>query len=262
LHSSLLDSKTTTIQKLPQFFNCGDRQDTLNTYFKLLEIQALEPESSYLSPNLLYALVDVDLCLAKIQDYDFLDTEDIFHDLYHELCVRFDRLPKHHIWVTGFKHKEAYFLNPDLQQFFDEYVHPIAYQDTKLRLDDIYQDIIDNLNQDRDLKKNFAIGSKRIQHCQDLALNDIEELVESLQAEWKIATITQSKLVFALLAIANSKSYWKQVVPNLESSISDNQFRAALSLQIAREFYAHQNGSECSKYHLPCFFRYLYESLD
>jgi hypothetical protein len=249
-------------QRLPQFFNCGDRQDTLNTYFKLLEIQALEPDSSYLSPNLLYALVDVDLCPAKIQDYNFSDTEDIFHDLYDELCVRVDRLPNHHIWVTGFKHKEAYFLNPDLQQFFDEYTHPIAYQDRKLELDNIYQDTIDNLNKDKDLKNNLVIGSKRIQHCQDLALNNIEELVQSFQLQWKIVKPCQSQIVFALLAISNSKSYWKQVVQsNLESSISDNKFREALSLQIAREFYANQNAEECSHYHLPCFFQYLHGSL-
>jgi hypothetical protein len=35
-------------QKRPQFFNCGDRADTINTYSKLLEINALEPEISFL----------------------------------------------------------------------------------------------------------------------------------------------------------------------------------------------------------------------
>jgi hypothetical protein len=108
-----------------------------------------------------------------------------------------------------------------------------------------------------------VIGSKRIQHCQDLVFNDIGELVQSLQVQWKIDLVYQNRVVFGLLAIANSKSSWKQVVQsNLDSSISDSKFREALSLQIARQFYANQNSSASSNYHIPCFFRYLYESLD
>jgi hypothetical protein len=89
-------------EKRPQFFNCGDRHDMLSTYFKLFELHDREPGSSYLSPELLFALVDIDLHPAKIEseEYGFADTEEIFHDLYLDLKIQLDKLPQHRIWVT------------------------------------------------------------------------------------------------------------------------------------------------------------------
>jgi hypothetical protein len=199
-------------QKLPCFFNCGDREDTLNTYCRLLEIHDRQPEISYLSADLLFALVDVDLCPATIENYHFADTEDIFHDLYRDLCVRFDRLPNHRIWVTGFKHKEAYFINPDLQQIFDEYPHPVMYRGTQLQLDNLYQNMAEELNKDLDLRNNFTTASKRIQHCQDLEYTDLQQLEKSWQSQWEIAENCRNDLVLALLAIAKSKPYWKEEI--------------------------------------------------
>jgi hypothetical protein len=247
-------------QKRPQFFNCGDRVDTLNTYGRLLGINDREPEISYLSSDLLFALVDVDLCPAKIEDYHFADTEDIFHDLYRDLCVRFDRLQNHRIWVTGFKHKEAYFINPDLQQLFDEYPHPVMYRGTQLQLGNLYQNMAGELNKDLDLRNNFMTASNRIQHCQDLECTDLQQLAKSWQSQWEIAENCRDELVLPLLAIAKSKPYWKEEIkPDELFSRSGNVFRDGLSLQIARGFYAKQNGEECLHYHLPCFFKYLYD---
>jgi hypothetical protein len=151
---------------VPQFFNCGDRTDVLNTYRHLLEIQAAAPDSYYLSPDLLFALVDADLENAEIEieDYEFSGTEEIFHDLYQELKLRPDRLPQHRIWVTGFKHKEAYFLNPCLQSIFDEYPHPIYYQNAQIQLATIYQEMAADLCQDKDLCTKFDTAVKRINH--------------------------------------------------------------------------------------------------
>jgi hypothetical protein len=250
-------------RKPPQFFNCGGRQDTLKTYFKLLEIHDLDPRNSYLSPDKLFALVDLDLCIAKIEDYDFADTENIFYDLYKEFNVRFDRLPNHRIWVTGFKHKEAYFINPDLQQIFDRYHHendPVMYKDEKLNLENIYRDITEKLSEDKDLQSNFAIASKRIQHCHDIECLDLDKLAKSWLSEWERSGKCRDELVLSLLTIAHSKTYWEKVTQGYpKSELSPRQFRDTLSLYIATEFYAKQSGNECLHYHLPCFFKYLYD---
>jgi hypothetical protein len=249
-------------QKRPQFFNCGDRADTINTYAKLLEINALEPEISFLSSDLLFALVDVDLCPAQIEDYHFADTEDVFHDLYQGLCVRIDRLPDHRIWVTGFKHKEAYFINPDLQNFFDNYDLPIMYREDRLKLDNLYQDMADELCKDADLHNNLSIASKRIQHCPDLECSDLQRLSQSWRSQWAVTTNYRDELVLPLLAIAKSKPYWKEEIqPDESYSRTASVFRDALSLEIAKKFYACQNGTDCLHYHLPCFFKYLYDEI-
>lgn len=250
-------------QNPPLFFNCGGRQDTLKTYFKLLEIHdALGSKQSYLSPDKLFALVDLDLCRAKINDYDFADTESIFYDLYKEFHIRFDRLPHHRIWVTGFKHKEAYFINPDLQQIFDKYNFPVIYKDEQLKLENIYRDITDRLSEDTDLQSNFAIATKRIEHCHDLECLDLGKLANSWKSEWKTAEKCRDELVLSLLTIAHSKTYWEKVIQGYpESKLSPHQFRDNLSLHLATEFYARQNGSECLHYHLPCFFKYLYDEV-
>ena len=53
----------------PGFFNCGDRQDVLNTYFTLLD------SSNFQSPNKLFAIIDLDLQSKTIDNYPFPDTE-------------------------------------------------------------------------------------------------------------------------------------------------------------------------------------------
>jgi hypothetical protein len=242
-------------EKRPQFFNCGDRHDTLSTYFKLLELHERKPGSSYLSPELLFALVDIDLHTAKIEDkeYGFADTEEIFHDLYLDLKIQVDKLPQHRIWVTGLMHKEAYFLNPALQSIFDEYEIPIDYRENQIDLNLVYQDIIRDLELDPDLDRHFAKAVKRICHCDKLNVENPQLLAESWLKLYDFPAEIEPKLIFALLAIAKSKPYWQKVMAS-----SPAHQREALSLQIARRFYAEQNGADCHRYHLPCFFTYLY----
>jgi hypothetical protein len=241
-------------ERRPQFFNCGDRHDTLSTYFKLLELQN-QPELSYLSPDLLFALVDIDLNTAKIEDkeYGFADTEEIFHDLYLNLKTQLDKLPQHRIWVTGLMHKEAYFINPALQSIFDEYEIPIEYRENPIDLHSVYQNIITDLERDPDLCQHFTKAVKRICHCDKLNLKNPQLLAESWQKLYNFPEKVETELIFALLAIAKSKPYWQKVMAN-----SPARQREALSLQIARRFYAEQNGEDCDLYHLPCFFTYLY----
>lgn len=241
----------------PQFFNCGDRHDTLSTYFKLLELHNRKPELSYLSADLLFALVDIDLHTSKIEDeeYGFADTEEIFHDLYLDLKIQPDKLPQHRIWVTGLMHKEAYFLNPDLQSIFDTYEIPIEYRGNQIDLDSVYRDIIKDLERDPDFCQHFTKAIKRIYHCENLNLHTPQLFAKSLEELYCLSEKIEIELIFALLAIAKSKPYWRKVMSN-----SPARQREALSLQIARRFYAEQNGADCNRYHLPCFFHYLYDT--
>jgi hypothetical protein len=240
----------------PQFFNCGDRHDTLSTYFKSLELHSQNPELSYLSPNLLFALVDIDLHTAKIEDedYGFADTEEIFHDLYLDLKIQIDKLPQHRIWVTGLMHKEAYFLNPALQSIFDGYKIPIEYKENQIDLDSVYRDILNDLDRDPNLCQNFTKAIKRIRYCEHLNLQTPQLLAASWQQLYDLPGTIKTELIFVLLAISKSKPYWQKVMAN-----SPARQREALSLQIARRFYAKQNGADCNRHHLPCFFNYLYD---
>ncbi len=71
-------------QYRPQFFNCGDRKDVINTYFNLLELHYNEINNSYLNPKKLFAIVDLDNQIQNITnkyDYQFSDTEEIFKHL-------------------------------------------------------------------------------------------------------------------------------------------------------------------------------------
>jgi hypothetical protein len=242
-------------QGRPQFFNCGDRHDTLSTYFKLLEIHDRESKLYYLSSDLLFALVDIDLHTAKIEDkeYGFADTEEIFHDLYLDLKIQIDKLPQHRIWVTGLMHKEAYFLNPALQSIFDSYEIPIEYGGNQIDLDSVYREISENLTQDQDLCQHFGKAIKRICHCKNLNLQNQQLLAESWQKLYDLPAEIKTELIFALLAIAKSKPYWRKIMAN-----SPARQKEALSLQIARRFYAEQNGADCNRDHLPGFFTYLH----
>jgi hypothetical protein len=58
-------------QKLPEFFNCGDRKDVIDTYFTLLTLHKQDSTNSYLDCDRLFAIIDLDLQLQTIDNYIF-----------------------------------------------------------------------------------------------------------------------------------------------------------------------------------------------
>ena len=99
-------------QYRPQFFNCGDRKDVIDSYFHLLELHSKDINNSYLTPEKLFAIVDLDIQIqniANFYNYSFSDTEEIFTHLYEKARVNEQNFKEHRIWVTGLIHKEAYF---------------------------------------------------------------------------------------------------------------------------------------------------------
>jgi len=85
-------------QKRPQFFNCGDRASVINTYLKLLTLHKQDTTNSYLEPDLLFAMIDLDLHLQKIDGVAYSGYEKIslksrncvvngFYDLHILPCI-------------------------------------------------------------------------------------------------------------------------------------------------------------------------------
>ena len=247
-------------QYRPQFFNCGDRRDVIDSYFSLLELHNKDSSSSYLDPNKLFAIVDLDLQIQTIDSasYSFADTEDIFHNLYEKFKVKDENTALHRIWVTGLIHKEAYFLIPELQSVFDNcYTSPI-YKGNSIILEDIYIDMADKMSIDLDFQNNSARGFNRISCCSGLDCSEIDKLQDSWKDQFQKAVhdTRKDELVFALLTIKKAKNYWNQVQPPSDWTRPPEVFRDQLSLEIGR-FYSEQ--SDNPKYHIPFLLKTLYE---
>lgn len=243
-------------QSKPEFFNCGDRTDVINTYFRLIELNQTE-QSTYLTSDKLFAIVDLDSNQSNLPtDYPFASTEGIYYDLYHQHEINRDRIDNHRIWVTGLIHKEAYFLLPELQDFFDsEWQLEPQYNHKTLILNEIYQDMVKEIVGDRDLEQNFKNITKRINYDTTLDCTTIETLQKTIQSQLNSCSDISS-LIRSLFAVKRVKPYWKQINPPDRWTSSINNFYDQLSLQIAR-FYSYQTDS--SQNHLSCLFSRLYQ---
>lgn len=153
----------------PIFFNCGDKIDVLNTFFGLLDLHNVDYSQSFLTPDKLFAIVDLDIQGANIhkinKDYPFPNTEDIFCSLYRKIKVNQANTHHHRIWVTGLIHKEAYFLKPDIQEIFDnQYIISPVYKENIVNLENIYLDMVNDMTNNADLQKHWERVIKRISH--------------------------------------------------------------------------------------------------
>ncbi|ARV59197.1 hypothetical protein BZZ01_11650 [Nostocales cyanobacterium HT-58-2] len=245
-------------QYRPQFFNCGDRKDVLNTYFTLLELHNEDSTNSYLSPEKLFAIVDLDLQLQKIDNYIFSNTEEIFCNLYEKSEVNKQKASQHRIWVTGLIHKEAYFLIPELQSIFNNFPTTPIYKGSPLLLENVYISMVNEIEIDSDLKNNFKRAFNRINYCSELNFSGVDELCDS----WKFNfhnnpdDLCKNKLVIALLTIKKAKDYWNQIQPSTDWTASTEVFREQLLLAIGR-FYSDQSND--ARYHISFLLETLYQ---
>jgi hypothetical protein len=145
---------------LPIFINSGSRAEVIKTYEKLVITSDSSPDDSYLSPNKVFAIIDIDLHSQPLShdlfEYSFKDIDCAFSNLYENNKINVLNAAQHRIWFTGLIHKEAYFLVPELQSFFDEidtckYQQGCHYQNDKLNLDNIYQNMVGDILNDKDL---------------------------------------------------------------------------------------------------------------
>ena len=245
-------------QKLPEFFNCGDRKDVLDTYFTLSILHEKDTTNSYLDPDRLFAMIDLDLQLQTIDNYIFTDTEAIFRNLYEKAQVKEQNAAQHRIWITGLIHKEAYFLTPELQPIFDNCCNEPIYKGNPAVLASIYLDMADAICSDLDLQNNLQRAFDRISYCSGLDCTE----VQAFQASWKdrfqnaVDETHKNQSIAVLLTIKKAKDYWHQIKPFGDFSREDWVFREQLSLEIGR-FYSEQSSDV--KSHIPFFFKTLYE---
>lgn len=244
----------------PQFFNCGDRKDVIDSYFQLLKLHKLQTSESFLEPSKLFALVDLDIQSQKIDDHCFRDIEEIFRNLYQKNKVTLTKsIDNYHIWVTGLIHKEAYFITPNVQEVFNNSIFAPQYQNNSVLLENIYLTICDEITKDIDLRNNFDRAMQRINYCQDINCCDLDQLKDSWQQAFTNSSDEQQKreLVLLLLTIRKAKKYWQQIKPHSNCNIDIQRFREQLSLAIG-EFYSRQDWHNPEN-HIASFFRNLYE---
>jgi len=252
-------------QYKPEFFNCGDRKDVLDTFFTLSDWHSEPIANSYLDPTRLFAIVDMDIQVQEIGDYDFSDTEEIFHDLYDGMNVNERNAVRHRIWVTGLIHKEAYFLIPKLQAVFDSrasHLNP-TYNGKSLRLEDIYLAMSDAITEDIDLHNNLQRACDRIRYCSGLDCTGTDRLKESWRERFQNVQddAQRDELIFALLTIKKAKAYWNQIgTADNEWTRPVGDFREQLMLQKIAHFYSEIGKSDNNpKYHIPFFLKTLHE---
>lgn len=246
-------------QYRPQFFNCGDRKDVIDTYFNLLELHCKDINHSYLSPEKLFAIIDLDIQIqniTNIYDYHFSDTEEIFAHLYEKARVNEKNTTEHRIWVTGLIHKEAYFLIPELQSVFENHLNTPNYDGNRLCLEKIYLKMVDDFIGDRDLEQNLTKVSDRISHCIGLDCSGVQELCNSWKSEFIDSDdeLRKNELIYSLLTLKKAKDYWKQIQPPNDWISSPEVFRDQLLLEIGR-FYS--ENSNDPRYHISFFLETL-----
>ncbi len=235
----------------PVFFNCGDRANVIKAYLMLKELHAKNRTDSYLDINKLFVIIDLDIQKAKIDNYRFENTEEIFNDLYNELEINSNKIDSHTIFTTGLIHKEAYFLLKCLEPIFDKDYH--LYRNEKLDLNQIYSDIIEEISEDKDLEQNFNVACNRIGFL-GLNYSNINELKNAFRE--KFNHHLDDKLIKTLFLIRKVKPYWEKI-HTIESKTKDHLSEKEierLSLNIAK-FYSEQDDN---RFHLTAIFKSIY----
>jgi len=231
-----------------QFFNCGDRIAVLRVFAKLHELNQ-ENTNSYLETKNLFALIDLDLQIATINNYRFSNTEEIFEDLYEQLKIKHENLENHVIFTTGLIYKEAYFLLPELQELFNNYKNPIFFMGKRLNLENLYICIIKELKSDENLKSHFDLAQKRLSFS-NLDINSISNLKMSFLNE--INRGNNDHIVKLLFLVTQIKDYWEMFYTT--DVLLEKQFREQLSLEIAR-FYSEKDDDS---FHLTAIFKSIH----
>jgi len=247
-------------QKRPEFFICGGRTRVLETYFRLVELhQNQAPEDSYLNIDKLFAIVDVDLQIACcVKTYPFANTEAIFQHLYQQTRVNEPNARQHKIWVTGFIHKEAYFLAPELQQLFDDYPVKLQFANEPLDLKKLYVQMMKDATQNEDLVHHFATVKHRINYFPMLSCDQLVTWQQNwLQVFHSVDAKKQIELIYIMLTIVKTKEYWEYCIKPVEWSRTPEQLQEQLTRKIA-EFYANVDAENACQFHIPCFLKMIY----
>ncbi len=242
----------------PVFFTCGGRGNVLQTYFELLNRHKDNPINSFLNPEKLFAIVDCDFTSQPIENYDFSSVDEIFHNLYDRLKIKSPQtVESHRIFVTGFVHKENYFLIPDLQKTFEEFPSPPHYRTssesapTLLDLQEVYHKMAIDLTQDMDLEKHWDRVHPRISSYFPCDYSTPAQFSQGWLTKFKSCQEKEEKSdpIYSLLMLRKAKDYWKNcVVPPMTCTLPLQTYQDMLALEIGK-FYS--KNSDNPQYHIP-----------
>ncbi|MEM8642778.1 MAG: hypothetical protein AAGG51_28750 [Cyanobacteria bacterium P01_G01_bin.54] len=249
----------------PQFFNCGNQLDVINSYFRILDLYYQNPADYKLNPDLLFALVDLDSQATPFfEKYKVSDTETLFYDLYENTAIDISKIAQHHLWVTGFIHKEAYLLQPELQDVFDNFERGQSqYNGQPLQLDTVYLDIASAMipaQGTNALQTHFDTLRQRIQHCPKLDTTTPQKLKSSWLAAFQNSKNPQERrqLIRSLMTVQRVKPQWENIQPPSTWTSKEWQFREQLEVEIG-DWYSGQPAIPDN--HIACFFRQLQDKV-
>ncbi|MGK7938932.1 MAG: ornithine acetyltransferase [Crocosphaera sp.] len=254
--------------KKPVFIPCGSRSDILRIYPKLIELHNNDSDKSYLSPDKLFILIDLDIQCQDISNIgtEYQTTEELYHAIYENNPIDTNIIDQSKIIITGWIHKEAYFLEPDLQDYLQQELSytQITYKNNPLSLDDIYQDMIQDINNDGDINQNIDNVLKRIEKFLSISVTDKNTLINQCKKLNQNSTINpqeKRKLIEVILKIVKAKPYWEEKITIEDNYLSEGQAKDNLMLNIA-QFYAKScnlsNQSNSNLYHIPQWVNFLY----
>ena len=244
---------------LPRFFNCGDRVTVLRTFSGLLALAREEPAASYLDPEKLFALVDLDQTPQETPEgYPWPDTEAIHRALYTQCLLNESASGEHKIWVTAMVHKEAYYFLPATFSRLQE--DQATLDGAPLTLASLCQAAARQLEpggpaSDKGLALHFDALLRRVQPF----LGALQDPPSDLQGLWRHLTgaceSPDRALVFQLFLLSKAKPLWKRVAPSpsLGWTRPDWCYRDVLALALA-EGISKQEGSQ---HPLAAFFSFL-----
>jgi hypothetical protein len=227
-------------QRLPQFFTCGGRSQVFFVYDQLLKRHEAAPEDSHLTPEKLYALVDLDIqCEAMPEGYPFQTTEEVHAALYQDGAITSEPGNHHRIWVTAFIHKEAFFVLPAMAAAWADGATPF-FRGAPLDLRVLHKEVAQGLAIDADVARNLAVVAARLFRFKSgAALNCTSG--ESMRTAWCAAAAQAGgdrydELLRALLSVAKVKPVWSQITPDPRwgATMPPENFRDQLALKVAR----------------------------
>lgn len=202
-------------EKKPEFIPCGDRHRVLKIREKLLDLHYDDVDNSYLNPDKLFVLIDLDLQPAIIDRESNYNTEQLYDDLYQQDVINPEIIDQYKTIVTGFKHKEAYFFEPDLQEVFNNSEYDLSYQNKPLILAKVYQDMLLSIKTDTDIKSNLKNASDRLKHLLSPLPSNCQELWQQLDKLFNQSSLSiadKRQLITAILTIVKSKDFWLEKI--------------------------------------------------
>jgi len=233
----------------PQFYTCGSRNDVLKIYAELRGRALSLGDQSYVDPDKVFALVDLDIQPSPIENYRFECTESVFNSLYEGTQISRGAINTHKIFTTGLVHKEAYFFLSSLCDLYGSYSPPALFDGSEVSLTELHKAICLNSLNDNDVVQNFEIVKSRLEHLGS-EFGSLQELVDFLVEDGQF----NSEYILDLFLFGKAKPYWERIDTDPSFGVAKERFQEQLSMQIAK-FYSE---ADDDNFHLTAILKSIY----